>query len=58
MKMPRSKSLHIDGRSGIFMGNPIKSISRLDYSNLITLLGLRPAAVATLVGIGNNLTIS
>jgi hypothetical protein len=26
MKMPRSKSLNFGGRSGIYMGNPLKSI--------------------------------
>ena len=58
MKMLCSKSPYLLVRSDIFMGNPLKSslqIGLIQY--LVTLPGLRPAAVATPVGIGNKLQI-
>ena len=52
LKMPHSKSLHIAVRSGIYMGNPLKSVLQTGNSKIPSRSRVSwPAAMAAPVGI-------
>gem|GEM_PF-6002913 len=59
LKMARSKSPYIGGRSGIFMGNSPNLFCTFKlFQKLVTFPGLRPATLAATVGTGYDLQIS